>query len=219
MLPGIHIPMLGGGGGPDIENTANLSNTGNETVYTFSSAALGIANANRLIAITIRTQDQGGGVGAVTIGGQSATKTAQLAQGNFTTLIAYADVPTGTTGNIVINSNGSAWVNCLVSVYRIVGHRSSTPIDTDTEGGLNIDPTVNFPSPPSNGVAIYAFMANLGTDGPGTWSGGVTESVSAQIETDWSASAMFGPGNVPDSTFDRDAGTWALAVISGAAWI
>lgn len=85
------------------------SNVGFGSSYTFSSVAIGAASANRLVIVGIMAgKPPGLTIGAVTIGGVSATSHGSNAQGASIVAMVSAIVPTGTTANIVIPMAGLA---------------------------------------------------------------------------------------------------------------
>lgn len=212
----------GGGGAITISHTDDASKTPDASAFTFPGLSLGTAVAGRLIACTVMFRSQGSAITSATINGVSATRETVSTNGNYSVQIIWAQVDADTTGDVVINADGT-FRNCAVSVYRITGQASNTPADVDIDGGSGIaSPTVDFPSPPANGVAVYCFMNSRTSEDPGSWTNSLTENVNVDFENEHIASAHKGPGTVQDSAYQRDSDpgvdTWTVAVVAGAAW-
>lgn len=81
------------------------------TKYTATASPIGTANTNRWVTVTIggATTTSGRFVSSVTIGGVSATirTTVSTASAGVVMAVAFAQVPAGTTANIVVTFNGS----------------------------------------------------------------------------------------------------------------
>jgi len=115
------------------------------TTFTFSSQNLGVASADRRIVVTMRGRKLAGGtVSSATIGGVAATIHINRDQASGSTAIISAIVPTGTTGDIVINWSQSQAVT-IISAYSIKGETSSTPdfTSTDYTSPLDVTPTIS----------------------------------------------------------------------------
>lgn len=91
--------------------------------YTFSSVSIGAANVYRTIAVTVSWNAGAAGrlLNTATIGGINAT-VCQIsdAAGYERSAIIYAEVPTGTTGNIVLNFNGSIGYGIAIGIFRLL---------------------------------------------------------------------------------------------------
>lgn len=118
------------------EFTASASSTSDLTTYTFAGQSLGAVVANRMIVVVglaIYAALGTPAVSSVTIGGVTAT--VLLTTGtNMGSFLAYALVPTGTTGDIVVTL-GSGGSRCGVGIWRVYDQISNTPTDTDTPAG------------------------------------------------------------------------------------
>lgn len=101
------------------------SSASDSSSYTFSSQNFGVADANRYIVAVIGSRKSGASanVTSATIGGVSATIVANnpaFVTNTGYAGIAIAAVPTGTSGNVVINFSGTM-VRCTVGLYSVVG--------------------------------------------------------------------------------------------------
>lgn len=132
------------------------------TTYSFMACDLGTAAANRKIVVGIKD-----GIGnavtisSVTIGGISASQVAVVTSSGDTTAIWQADVPTGTTGDIVVTFSG-ANSRCGIAVYAVYGaaaaaHATATSIATPLSTSIDV---------PAGGILIgVAGSRNAGS----TW--------------------------------------------------
>lgn len=199
-------------------------NTTAQTTYTFSSQSLGAADAGRYIVVCIAARAGGetdGAVSALTIGGVSATITAQIPNngGANTNLsaIAIAAVPTGTTGDIVVTLNFNH-LRCSVAAYRVLGIDGVTAFDSATS--TDTDPTASLDIP-AGGIAIAGSISAAADSA--TWTG-LTENfddnfqafathsgASAAFEdeqTDLTITCNWSTSSVPAGVF----ASWAAAV-------
>lgn len=180
-----------------ISRTAASSSGADQNAYTFSSLSFGAEASDRIIAVSIITRDAGTtprSVTTVTIGGVSATvvvEASNIATNVGFVAIAYAAVPTGTTGDVVVDFDGSDnLLRCGVVVHRIVGS-NPTPHDSSGADGANPSTTIDVPA---DGIALA--VSTSGASLPTcTWTG-LTEDLETQIggeATDMStASDAFG---------------------------
>ena len=102
------------------ETYATAVKTNDATSYTFSSVSFGSAASNRSIVVGIgagRASSGARSVNSVTIGGVTATIAAEKNSpaGNVAA-IAFAKVPTGTSGDIVVTFN-STMARCGIGVW------------------------------------------------------------------------------------------------------
>lgn len=199
-------------GQPDatISFTASPSTTNNNTVYTFSNAAIGDADANRVVAVAVFANSLLGDFVGVTIGGITATKATSVfsseTAGNAAGIF-YANVPTGTTATIVITCNDEA-SRCATAVYRIIpGYGRTATLDTagayassieenEVIGGVSVWGSVT-----PNASTAYTVERNgssLTTSISGVYSGSsliksgkfdVTGSANAQVEATYSSTS------------------------------
>ena len=160
-----------------------LSSTANLTTYTYAATALGTAHANRriIVAVMFDASDDYAAV-SVTVGGVAATlvvgANAFGIGGDGAVALYIALVPTGTTGDIVVQY-ATAALRSAVGVWRLDGAFSSTAVDTAT------DTVTSFPgasiSVPSGGVIVAALYEAATT--AVTWTSPLTERFDSAIES------------------------------------
>lgn len=143
-----------------------------QTTYTFSGQSLGAAASDRHIIVEINARSGGARtLDSVTIGGVSATINVNIVNsaGGNTTLsaISIANVPTGTTGDIVAVFS-AAMARCGYGAYRATDLASSTPDDTGSSTANAPTTTLNVPA---DGFAVGGIYAVTGSDGSISWSG------------------------------------------------
>jgi hypothetical protein len=145
----------------ELSYTDLKSTTANQTVYTWTGVDFGAASTNRVIAIIIGNQT---GLSSVTIGGINAT----IVGSNFN-YIAYAVVPTGTTGTIVI-TNTSGDSRNGIWVFRIIPGKSTTPyLSTNTTTLAQASPNVTLEK---GSVTLVNASRNTGDSNNGLrWTG------------------------------------------------
>jgi hypothetical protein len=159
---------------PSMTYVTATSNTGTSlSTVTFAGVSLGAAASNRKIVVA-----WGGGgnytLSSATIGGVSASAIVSDAQStNLRVGIIIADVPTGTTGDVVLNFSSAAVSRPTIAVYRVVDLASSTAhataSDTTASSGV-VSTTINVPA---NGFVI---ASSYDLDGASaTWGAGMTE--------------------------------------------
>ena len=158
------------------------ANTTSQTTYTFSSASFGSAASVRVIVVAFasRANTTGRTISSVTIGGVAATA---AAVGNYSSggasdfaAIYYAELPSGTTGDVVITFS-AAMLRCALQVFRMTGQDSVTPSATATDTtGDPMDGDVNVVA----GGAAVGVSATGGASGGTVWTG-LTESTDTAI--------------------------------------
>lgn len=168
---------------PSLSFLTSDTTTANETTYTFS-LTFGAAASDRKLIMVFATRTEGTSVSAssATIGGVSATKIEEAqtgaGSGDKYVVIFIADVPTGTSGDWVINLSGSGGGMAGIACYRVVDLGSSTAHDTATDA--NADPLSTTLNIPENGFAIGG---SANGDGTGTAWTGLTEDVDAATQS------------------------------------
>lgn len=107
------------------------NSTTNSTNYTFASQNLGTEHANRYIVVGVASiASFGRTVSSATINGVSATLVHNPNLG-FVGRLIIAPVPTGATGDIVINHSG-ACTSCAIGVWAAYDITSTTAHDLGT---------------------------------------------------------------------------------------
>ncbi len=119
----------------------------NLTTYTFTSRAIGTADAERRVIVAVGGSAVTTQCDSVTVGGISATKVVERNGGDSRTAsIWIAKVPTGTTANIVVTFGDSAG-SCHIYVYSVSGMLNAadeTPQDTDNAASINGSPDISW---------------------------------------------------------------------------
>lgn len=154
--------------------TDESQDTGAGNAYTFASQSFGTEDADRQILVLGYIRDTADPVIATfTIGGVAATQLALTETSGAGIAFAYiADVPTGTTGSVVIDTNQSG-INAAIAVYSVIGADQTTPLfdsATDTGGAQDVSMSIDCPA----GGAVAAFAVSHGSDTTMAWTG-VTE--------------------------------------------
>lgn len=177
MLPGMTIAARrrAAGGGLQVEHTfsdfvsASPIAAGNQT---FSDVPLGAASATRVIAVGVAAFNQFSDIVSVTVGGETAVLSVSQFAGNaLRTSWWVAEVPTGSTGNVVVNLPATTFT-CHVHVFRLDGLLGVVPTDTATGAASTTTTASASIDVEEGGVALaLAFFQN--TDA-GSSLGGVT---------------------------------------------
>lgn len=144
---------------------------------TFTSVNFGEAVAERYIVSGISWTRSGAnneGLLTATIGGVSASIFAHSSGDPQRTVFIAANVPTGTSGSIVLGFSGNVGVVAMCA-YSVVGLSSATPSASAWDSSANPAESLTVPV---GGVAI-AIARNLPSGTP-TWSG-LTSDYSASI--------------------------------------
>ena len=158
----------GGGSGTTLTYQNNYAQEGsNQNPVTFSNADFGTEAADRYIIVGYSTRNDSRTINSVTIGGISATILVQQGDGNTTTGMAIAAVPTGTSGDVVVTLDGTADAHYL-GVWAATGLASATPVATATSSGNGSDAgaqsfTMNTDA---NGFVIVVDGSAAGGNGP-----------------------------------------------------
>jgi hypothetical protein len=156
----------------------STSDTSDASTYTFASQNLGAASIDRLIIVTAAFR---GGSGTRFINGSIAGITAAtiFVSESLQQQVAMfaAVVPTGTTGDIVVNLLGGNSLRCRISVWAAI-KSSRFPHRVATSAAD--DPTTNI-DVPANGFAI-ATAVTLNASATTTWTG-LTEVDDTNVES------------------------------------
>jgi hypothetical protein len=214
----------------DFSAQGQFSASLSSSTTTVTNVAFGAANASRKVFVAINAEggsSTGKTVNAVTIGGIAATIHVQSGDHNTGTnstyrqAIASADVPTGTSGDVVITwSSGWTSGNCYVNSVRakgLVGGITDTMTAQCTAGCSSESGTINMPS---NGCFISA-TTGMGSSSPGitlnpgpdTWnftvgSAGVAGTVLSAQAANASFSVSCSTGGAGDPSIGLVAITW-----------
>lgn len=181
-----------------IAATASSGSDSNLVTYTFSSQALGAEASERRIVVAAR-----GGAGAsrtldtATIGGVSATIDAVAGTASHVDIFS-ANVPTGTTGDVVLTFSGGM-LGVRITVFAITG-RATAFISSDTEVGTAAAPD-NVVTISSDQVAVSCVLCLSAANRTFTWTN-ATEADDAVWGTDSAngTSAAYVDGGTGSST-------------------
>jgi hypothetical protein len=173
-------PAAGGGGGGSVNwtPTANPAIQVSPTGYliTFSNVPIGTAASNREVIICAY-QHNGPQVTAVTVNSTiNAAVGANAAAGNHDYSIWHANVPSGTTADIVVSA-GQSYPAAVGIAVGILSTSQSSPSSEATETyGYATDPQVTSSSVtvPTNGVGIVCGVSETPNATP-TWNTGVQD--------------------------------------------
>lgn len=159
---------VGVGPPPVVTQLGTYESSVNGRTYTYSSAPFGTAVAGRGIIVIV----QGGGGDrdwvSCTIGGVSATEIVQTVSApgaNTNSVAMYYAEPSGTSGNVVVNSDpgASQMARAQINVMSITGHNATPTATAEDETASNTTAaTVNI-NLPENGVCILGASCNSNT--------------------------------------------------------
>lgn len=116
--------------------------------YTFSSQSLGTAAADRYIVVVVNARTLAGtALSSITVAGVTATLGVNYTRAGSAQIaaIGVAAVPTGTTGDIVLNFNGTMR-RAGYGAYRVTGLSSATANDTATDDSDPADFLLDIPA-------------------------------------------------------------------------
>ena len=158
-----------------IAHTATAANSGAASSYTFSSQAFGTADSARRIIVVVGHGGSNRTISSMTIGGVSAANIISNETVNSTDAHMYsAAVPSGTSGNVVINFNTTE-NRCGIGVFSMIGAASSA---TTTKSATNTASNSQTLTVPAGGAAIAYAVGQANN----TYTfGGVTERFDSAI--------------------------------------
>jgi len=160
--------------------TDNNVDPANQIAYTFSSQAIGTALPTRKVVVAVGCMPSASAVRTVstlTVGGISATLVKQVnqASGNYPAIeIWQADVPTGTTADVIVTWNAGC-IRCGIGVWAVYDAASAA----DDTGNSTASPLTNTLNIPANGVAIGYSMS--GASATHSWTN-LTEKFDETVE-------------------------------------
>ena len=171
-----------------IVNSASAVVTTDATSYTFSSVAFGTASATRAIYAFISGQHSTGNTPTfanVTIGGVGATLVTLVnntTEPHYAAALFRADVPSGTSGDIVVGTTTAAENMSQLGViaWAVTGDHYEHTIKSDTDTSSATTTTVSLTNVPAGSV-ILAGRASA-TGGAHTWSSNLTENIDQIVE-------------------------------------
>lgn len=163
-----------------IEDATDVSAGSSYSGGVWNGVAIGVAAANRKIALISCARDGSAGASAIsaqTVGGNSTSQTIRVVNGNNSAEIRIGDVTSGTTANLVTTVSAFPQLRLGVGVFAIYGAGSSTATDTDSS---TADAGAVSLTVAAKGVAIAGSIGVGGTSC--TWTG-LTEGYDAVVET------------------------------------
>lgn len=190
--------------------------TSNGPSWTFSSHAIGAPAANRTVIVAVTAFTAAATSSSLTIGGVSATSVVSLDTGNGFAEIWQADVPTGTTGDIVVTFSGTGLRHCEIGVYAAYAI-TATKHDSGTHSGtasLTTDIAI-----PVNSVVVGVCYSEV-TNATSTWVG-VTERYDALSENTAAyhgGDGTFSSSNASHTVSCTLAGAGGDLILAAASW-
>jgi len=173
---GLQRRVKAAGGGPTPDTSASvipialLTDTTNDSTHTFNGVNFGTPSADRIIVLEIAWRGSSTTLDAVSIGGVTATRASRgtaSASGNNSE-IYYAEVPSGSTGDIVLQFSASV-SRKLVKSFICYGLSGSVPEDVSGTSG-NSDLSLA-----SAGPAVLFALWNNALSTVSTWLDGPYE--------------------------------------------
>jgi hypothetical protein len=169
-LPGMPVlppPQSSAAAGPSVSYVTSVNSNTATTSYTFTATALGTPDSTRLVIAAIHTGSGGGAtVTSVTIGGVTASATvSNTGVVQARTYLYQAAVPTGTTGDIVVNlaANPAPIDVDVYSAYNLASNTAGA-----TANGTASPITLNTVS---GGILVAAATFNGSALSAATWTG------------------------------------------------
>lgn len=153
-----------------LDYRTQASDTTTQTTYTFTSVSLGAVSNDRKIIVSViaRKAGTGGTISSVTVGGVTATQIQQTTnEGGSNSNVAglfIAEVPTGTTGNIVVTMN-TAHLRCSIGVWAATKIPQLAAYDSATSQAAAPTYAIDVPA---GGFVIGAGISAASTSA--TWS-------------------------------------------------
>jgi len=161
--------------------TSALDNVDKTSSFTFSSQSFGTAASDRIIAVFISNEGPtNASISGVTIGGVAATR-ANSADGGWDgfsaslwSCIWYAQVPTGTSGNVVVSWGGGATRRGMQVALWAIYNANPTPYahNINPNNGTQTGRTTTLDIP-AGGACITGYSVSA-TGGPPTLASGAT---------------------------------------------
>lgn len=142
MIPGSRVNTLGTSDPQEPKTLSYLGShkmNGAGAANTFSAVSLGDAHANRAIIAVVQGVSgsvNSARINSVTIDGVAASEEIEFHEvfltTGFNTAIYIANVPSGTTGDVVVTMSTASVSTVVAALYRVVGLNSLSANDTDS---------------------------------------------------------------------------------------
>lgn len=146
-MPGITMMAVSGAAGAFSGEFLAVDTSTSGSPHTFTGVPFGDASAGRIIVVAVGISTDTT-ISSVSIGGISATLAVSDVQTGVTAAIYYANVPTGTSGTVVVNASS----NAAIGVYKLE-NATATPTNTGSRTPRDGDATL-FCTVPVNGFGI-----------------------------------------------------------------
>jgi hypothetical protein len=147
----------------------NLNVSGTDTSQTVSGLDIGAADANRWVLVGITgIPNSATAATSVTVGGVTATAMAALGvSGGGSAGFYKAQVPTGTTADVVVNYNGTVFAS-NIAVARFIGEPLFDEAGTDTAVNASNQLTTPTLTVPDNGY-VYGLTSWFNVSTSASW--------------------------------------------------
>jgi len=161
----------------DLQYIGATVNTANQTNYTFSGVDIGVASDDRIVIVG---SAHNFGCTSITIDGVATTL---VARGNCG--LGYLSVPSGTTADIVVSTNGGTNQNCRIWVYTMQSVSGIPLTHVGENDGDTASLSVSGIETRPNGGLVCVAQFNDGGGFTETWSGPetITEDQNGLSET------------------------------------
>jgi hypothetical protein len=176
---------------------------GGSSPWTFTSKTFGSAASDRRIIVAVFAPSTStvnlDAISGVTIGGVTATRIAAANSSNDFHQIAFyiADVPTGTSGNIVITTSGGR-ASMSIAWYKVTQLKSATAVATDFDNTTSAATLSTDVQTKKGGFVLAAAMRN---GGGGSWTmTGVSENQDSPFPVDPASGATMVAGSAVITT-------------------
>jgi len=167
MLPG--LTGIAGMGTLKPSSVAYLTQThsdANASTYTFSSQTLGVAASDRIIIVGVAGNDSSSSISSVTVGGVAANLIVERT-GALNLGIAAAAVPTGLTGNVVVEFSVSK-SSCAIGLWRATGQITTSGVASSFNSDLS---ELTLAAEPGGFVIAVCANVTLDSGRTTTWAG------------------------------------------------
>lgn len=188
----------GSGGGVVLEflGSDSTSSSPSGTSYTFSTKSLGTASSDRQILVvaaitgTNGLSDTDPDISSITVAGETAPSLESADDGSTNTVYirtGIASVPSGTTGDIVVNLASSFATCCGIAWYKVTNTDNTVDYasDEDTDGTPGDGTTpVNIDLASTGGFIVVGAVGRASSNLLGNWAGHAGLSQDAHIDMD-----------------------------------
>lgn len=155
---------------PIVIYRGHAESTSDLTTYTFAAQPIGDAAADRRVHVGVGGSQSIRTISSVTIGGVTATQNIQHSGDQASTAAIYtANVPTGTTADVVVVWSGGQQ-RCGIGIWSSTGLTSDAAIDADTgingTGDFHTDLDIDVSTRDGGYIIVYGVHHNTTPSGP-----------------------------------------------------